>query len=50
MDTDTATAIEALKLFNEKADKLESLDFTKVLLTESLDYHVKYDPKKGAMV
>jgi hypothetical protein len=41
------SAIGALRLFNEKADKLESLSFTKTIVSEPLSFHFKYDSRKG---
>jgi len=40
-------ATRTLRLFNEKADKLEALSFTETLISEPLAFHLKYDSEKG---
>lgn len=37
----------ALRLFNEKADKLESSEFTKVILSEPFGFRIELDNKQG---
>ncbi len=44
---DVRSALRALRLFNEKADKLESLSFAKRLLSEESGFRMEYRPGEG---
>lgn len=39
--------VEALGVFNEQADKLESLGFTRTVISEPLTFNIRYDSEKG---